>query len=182
VVNGQICFFEDWSEFKLVWCNLVVASLARDAEFESLISRSFMKACTRSGMVTEVVVVHLLVLGTVMSHQGTAGEDEVWTSSIEVLVNEEVFLFPTEVGDDLLYVGIEIMADIGSSYIHSVQGAQQRSFVVEGLTGVRDEYGRNTKCVIHDEHRACWIPSRITASLEGVADAAGGKAEASGSC
>ena len=62
VVNGKVCLLEDWSKLKLVWRNLVVTSLARNAEFESA-NLKILHEClysVRNG--TEIVVFHLLVL------------------------------------------------------------------------------------------------------------------------
>ena len=51
-----------------------------------------------------------------------------------------------------------------------MEGAQQGSLIVEGLTCIGDEDGGDTKGVVDDEHGRRGIPSRIAAGLEGVAD------------
>ena len=98
------------------------------------------------------MVVHLLVLGRVVSHEGTAREQQVRTCGIETLVDEEVLLLPTEVRGNLLYSGIKVMAYIGGCYVHGMEGAKQRSLIVECLTAVRDEYGGDTECIVDDEY------------------------------
>ncbi len=84
----------------------------------------------------EIVVVHLLVLGALVAHERAAGEYEVGTGEIEVLVHEEILLLPSEVGDDLLHVGIEIVAHVSGSHVDGVERAEQRCLVVEGLTSI----------------------------------------------
>jgi hypothetical protein len=116
------------------------------------------------------VVVHLLVLGRVVSHQGTTCEQQVRTGGIETLIYEEVLLLPTEVRGDLLHCGIKVMANIHGSHVHSVQGTEEGSLIVECLTAVRDEDGGDTQGIVDDEHRRCGIPCRVTTGLEGRTD------------
>ena len=176
VVNGQVGLLEDGSQLELVGSHLVVTGLNRNTQFQSMNLQILHKGLNALGDSTEVVVVHLLVLSRIMPHQGTTCQQQVGTGCIKTLVNQEVLLLPAQVADHLLYLGVEIMANLGSSHIHSLQGAQQRSLIVECLAAVRYKYGRDDKGVIHNEDGACRVPSRITASLEGTADTAAGEA------
>ena len=63
MINGEVGLLEDRCQLKLVWCYLVVASLARNAEFESLNLQVFHECLDTLRDGTEVVVIHLLVLG-----------------------------------------------------------------------------------------------------------------------
>ena len=56
-----------------------------------------------------------------------------------------------------------------------MQGAQQRSLVVQCLASIGDEDSRNTQRVVDDEYRTRGVPGRIASSLEGVADATVGE-------
>ena len=158
VVHGEVSLLEDRRALKLVRRHLVVTCLHGDAELKGLDLQVFHEGLHTLRDRPEVVVVHLLVLGALMAHQRTACENEVRTCGIEILVDEEILLLPAEVGDDLLHVGIEIVAYIGSSDIHGMQCSQQRSLVVERLARIRDEDGRDTERVVHDEDGACRIP------------------------
>ena len=153
VVNSQVGLFEDRSALKLVRSHLVVACLARNAQLKSLDLKILHESLHTLRNRSEVVVVHLLVLGRAVAHQRAAGQHEVRTCGIEVLVDEEVLLLPSQVADTLLHVGIEIMTNIGSGNVHSMESAQQRCLVVKGLTGVRNEDRRDTQCVVDDKHR-----------------------------
>ena len=121
------------------------------------------------------MVVHLLVLGRVVTHQRAPRQQQVGTGSVQSLVHEEILLLPSEVGSNLLHGGVEIVAHLSSSHVHGMQGAQQRSLVVEGLTAIRNKHGGNHQRIVNDEHRTCWIPSRVATGLEGAADAARGE-------
>ena len=102
---------------------------------------------------SEIMVVHLLVLCRVVSHQGASRQQQVRTCGIETFVHQEILLFPSEVAGDLLHLRVEIMTDIRSSDIHCMKSTQQWCLVVECLTAVADEDRRDTQGVVDDEHR-----------------------------
>ena len=97
MVDGQIGFFEDGRELELVGCHLVVSGLAGDAQLEGLHLEVLHEVAHAQGYGTKVVVVHLLVLGRIVTHEGAAGHEQVGASGVESLVDEEVLLFPPEV-------------------------------------------------------------------------------------
>ena len=97
VVDSQIGLLEDRSQLKLVGSHLVMTRLTRDAEFQSLNLEVAHEGSDALRNGTEVVVIHLLVLGRVMTHQGTACQQQVRTCGIESFIHEEILLFPTEV-------------------------------------------------------------------------------------
>ena len=117
MVYGKVCLFEDGSYFELVGSNLVVACLTWYAQFESLYLQVFHESLYALWNSSEVVVVHLLVLCRVVSHERTSRHHQVGSSRVEAFVNEEVFLFPSEVALHLLYVGIEIAAYLRSCHV-----------------------------------------------------------------
>ena len=121
------------------------------------------------------MVVHLLVLGAVVSHEGASGHDEVGACCIQSFVNEEIFLLPSQVGNDLPDIGVEISADVGCCAVNGLKGFLQRGLVVECLAGVRDEDCRDMQGVAYDEDGAGGVPCAVAACLEGGADAAIGK-------
>ena len=172
VVHGEVGLLEDRSALKLVGGHLVVACLYRYAKFESLDLEVLHEGLHALRDGAEIVVVHLLVLGALVAHERASGEDEVGTRGVEVLVDEEILLLPSQVGDDLLHVGIEIVAHVSGGHVDGVEGTQQRCLVVEGLAGVGDEDGWYAERVVDDEHGARGIPCRVAARLEGGAYAA----------
>src|SRR5574344_2507759 len=170
MVNSEVGLLKDRSKLKLVWCYLVMTCLAWNSQFESLNLKIFHEGLYTVRDGSEVMVVHLLVLGRVMSHECTSCQNEVRSGSVESFVNEEVFLFPTEVALNALYFRVEVTAYVSCSSVYSMQGTEPRCFIVECFTCVSDEHSRNAKSVIHDENRRCRIPCRIAASLEGITD------------
>ena len=93
------------------------------------------------------------------SHKGATCKYKVWTCRIQAFVNEEVFLFPTQVAMYLLYVRIKIMTNLCGGDVHSMQSTKQWSLVVESLASIRNEDCRYTESVVDDEYWRCRIPS-----------------------
>ena len=175
MVNGEVGLFEDRSEFKLVGGYLVVAGLTGDAQFEGLDLEVAHEGCHTLRDGAKVVVIHLLVFGRVVAHEGTACEQQVGAGCIEALIYEEVLLLPAEVALNLLHCGIEIVAYLCGSYVDGMQGALQRSLVVESFTTIGDEDGGDTQRIVDDKDGRCGIPGRVAAGLEGGADTARGE-------
>ena len=170
VIDSQVALLVDRSQLKLVRSHLVMTGLARNAQFESLDFQVLHKGLHTLWDGTEVMVVHLLVLGGIMSHEGTSRQHQVWACRVETLIHEEVLLFPTEVGLHLLHLWIEVVAHLSGCLAQGMERTKQRSLVVQSLSRIRNKYSRNTKCIVDNEHRGCRIPSRIATSLEGVAN------------
>ncbi len=175
VVHGQVGFFENGSQLELVGGHFVVARLAGDAQFQGLDFQVFHEFGHALGDGAEVVVVHLLVLGRFVPHQCASRHEQVRAGGIKPFVHEEVFLFPSQVRDDLLHVGVEVAAHVGGGFVHGVDGLFQRSLVVERLAGVGDENGGNHQGVAQHEYGRGRVPGRIAARFEGGADAAVGE-------
>ena len=152
-----------------------MAGLAGHAELEGLYLKVAHEGSDALGDGSEVVVVHLLVLGRVVSHQGAAREQQVGTGGVESLVDEEVLLLPAEVRGHLLHCRVEIMAYIDGGNVHSVEGTQQRSLVVECLARIGNKHGGDAERVVNDEDGAGGIPCRVATGLEGAADTARGE-------
>ena len=175
VIDSQVRFLEDGRKFELVGSHLIMACLARDAQFECFDLKFSHKGSHTFRNRTEIMIVHLLVLGRIMPHQRTTCKQQVGTCRIETFVHKEILLFPTEVRSHLLYRWVKIMANLRGSHIHGMQSTQQRSLVVERLTCVGDEHSGDTKCVINNEDGAGRIPSRITTGFESATNTSTGE-------
>ena len=136
MVHGQIGVLEDRSYLKLVGCHLVMAGLAGDGQLQGLYLKVFHKGLYTVGDSAEIVVVHLLVLGRIVSHQRAAGEHQVRTCRIETFVHEEILLFPSQVAGHFLHVGVEIAGHGTGCLVNGTECALQRSLVVEGFTRI----------------------------------------------
>ena len=170
MVDSQITLLEDRSQLELVGCNLVVTCLTRNSQLQCLNLKILHKGLNTIRYGSEIMVVHLLVLGTLVSHQRTTGHNQVGTCRIQALVDQKILLFPTKINLHLFHIIVEVLAYLGSSLVDGMQRTKQWSLIVESLTSVGDEDSRDTKCIIDDEYRRCRIPGRIASSLEGVTD------------
>ena len=94
VVYGKVALFVYRGKLKLVGCHLVVARLARYGELQRLYLEVFHEGLHAVWYGAEVVVVHLLVLCALVTHQCPAREHQVRAGRIEPLVNQEVLLLP----------------------------------------------------------------------------------------
>ena len=131
MVYSQVTFFEDGSQFELVGGYLIVTRFNGDTELQCFDFQFLHKGCHAGRDGTEIVVFQLLVLGTVVSHQRTACHQQVGTGGIQTFVDQEIFLFPTQIGNYLLYFRIEVTAYVYGSFVYGTQGFQQRSFVIQ---------------------------------------------------
>ena len=95
MVNGEVALLEDGGQLELVGGYLVMACLAGDAKLQGFDLQVLHEGGYTAGDGAEVVVVHLLVLGRVMSHEGAACHYQVGACGIEVFINEEILLFPS---------------------------------------------------------------------------------------
>ena len=118
------------------------------------------------------MVFELLVLGTFVTHKSATRHHQVGASCIKRLIHEEVFLFPAEIRENVLNGRVEVLSNRCTSLVHAVEGTEKRSLIVERFTSVGNEDGGDTQGVVDDESRRRNIPSRISASLEGVTDTA----------
>ena len=94
VVYGKVALFVYRGKLKLVGGHLVVARLARYGELQRLYLEVFHEGLHAVWYGAEVVVVHLLVLCALVTHQCPAREHKVRAGRIEPLVNQEVLLLP----------------------------------------------------------------------------------------
>ena len=175
VVDGEVGVLEDGCQLKLVGGHLVVARLHRDAEHEGVYLQIAHEGCHTLGDAAEIVVVHLLVLGGVVSHEGAACEQKVGAGSIEAFVDKEVLLLPSEIARHLFHLGVEVVTDVGGCHVDGFQGSQERRLIVERLAAVGDEDGGDDECVVDDEDGAGGVPCGVAACLEGAAYAAAGE-------
>ena len=98
-------------------------------------------------------------------------------------VDQEVLLLgPAERHDVVEVLVPEQLQDALGLGAHGLLAAQQRRLVVERLTGHRDEHRRDAQRVavrvLQDVRRAGDVPARVTAGLEGAAQATRGEAGA----
>ena len=168
VINRQVAFLVDRCQLKLVWCNLIMACLARYGQLKCLYLQILHKCLYTIRNCTKVMVIHLLILGTLMSHQSPASQHQIRTCRIESFIYQKVLLFPTEVYLNLGNIIIEQTANICCRLIYCMKCSQKWCFVVQSFACIGNKNCRDTECVVNNKHGTCWVPSGITTSLEGI--------------
>ena len=153
VVVGKVAFLVDRGELKLVGRHLVMASFSRDSEFMAFIFEIEHERFHTLWNRTEIMVFKLLILCRFMTHEGASGHHKVGTGCIESLINKEILLLPSKIADHMLYVGVEIASHASGSLIHAIERTEKGSLIVEALSGVGDEYGRDTQGIVENEGR-----------------------------
>ncbi len=97
VVVGEVGFLEDGCKLELIGGNLVVARLGGNAEAVALDLEVEHEGFDSRRDGSEVMVLELLVLGRFVTHQGASGHHQVGTGAVERLIDQKIFLFPSEI-------------------------------------------------------------------------------------
>ena len=101
VVGGDVGVLEQRGQFVLTGRDLIVPGLDRDAQLVKLELGLEHAGQDPLGDGAEVVVFHLLPLGGLGAEEGPAGVDQVGSSEVEVLVDQEIFLLGSASGVDV---------------------------------------------------------------------------------
>ena len=175
LVVRKIRFPVDGSQLELVGCHLVMPGLERNAEPEAFHFQLAHESCDTGRNGAEIVVCELLALGGHMAHQRPAGNHQVGTRGIKVFVHQEILLLPAQEALHLVHSRIEKTADGHGGIADCLNGTLERRLVIERFAGIGDENRGDAERIFLDEDGRGRIPSRITAGLEGGADAAVGE-------
>ena len=130
MVDSEVALLEDGCELKLVGRYLVVARLHRNGQLQSLYLKVFHEGLHTIGNGAEIVVVHLLVLCTLVSHQRATCHQQVGTRGVKTLVDKEILLFPTQIHLHFRYIIVEQRAHVGCCFVYGMQRTQQRCLIV----------------------------------------------------
>src|SRR5204863_9918771 len=97
--------------------------------------------------------------------------DQIGTLIIEVLVDQEVFLFRPDGGEDAGSVLAKNLKDAKRLRGERLHRLEQRGLLVQRLTGPAQERGRDDQRravgILHDVSGGGWIPRGIAARFEG---------------
>lgn len=185
VISGDVGVFVDGGDLVLSGGDFVVSGFDGYTEFEEFVFGIEHKVEDAFADGPEVVVFHLLAFGGFGPKQRASRRKEVRALMIEVVVDQEVFLFSASGGDDHFFGLIaKQFEDALGLLVEGLDGAQQRGFSVEGFTCPRDKGGGDAKSRavggFEEVGGAGDVPSGVSASFEGLADAACGKARTIG--
>ena len=134
VIDGDVAFLINGSKFELVRSHFIVAGLGRYAELVGLDLKVFHERGDAFGDGPEIMVVELLALRALVSHQGAPRKHEIRTGEEKILIHEEIFLLPSKIGMYLVHALVEKAADGGCGLVHGADRLEQRGLVVQGLS------------------------------------------------
>ena len=92
LVNSLGGLAEHRCALELVRSHLVMSCLARDGQLQCLDFQFLHKCLNSVGDGSEIMVIHLLVLGTFMAHQGASGKHQVGTRRVQACIHQKVLL------------------------------------------------------------------------------------------
>ena len=96
VVHRDVGRLKDRRQLVLGRCHLVVLGLGRDAQLPELLVE-LVHVFGHLGLEhAKIVILHLLSLGRRRSHQRAAGQKEVFSLLVKVLVDQEILLLGTD--------------------------------------------------------------------------------------
>ena len=93
VVDGNVGGVEDGSQLMLAGSNFVVLGLGGNAQLPQLFVQFLHKLGDLGTNDTEVVLFQLLTLGRGGTEQGAAGEDQILTGLVILLLNKDCLLY-----------------------------------------------------------------------------------------
>ncbi len=119
------------------------------------------------------MILHLLPLRCHGAEQRATGENQVLALIVVFLVDKEILLLRSDRRGDALRILSEQAQHAAGLTADCIHGAQQRGFLVKRLACVGAEGGRDVQRSVLDKRVGARVPCRITARLEGCAQAAG---------
>ena len=180
VVHGQVAGLKQRRDLVLAGGGFIVAGAHGHAQFVELAFHFHHVGQHALGDDPEVLVAEFLALGRTGAEQRTSRHLQVGTGKVEVVVDAEIFLLQTGIGDHRqLGLDAEQLQHAAGLTVEGLAGTQQRGLLVQGHTGPGKEHGGDAQegpvGVFHDVGGAGHVPGRIAARLKGGAQAAGGE-------
>ena len=177
MVDRQVHVLKQRGQFKLRGRHFVVAGLGRDPQSPEFLFHVAHEIKDAGLDGAEIMVFQLLVLGGRGAEKGAPRLDQVRAVQVEVLVNEEVFLFRPQRNGHVFIRKAETLHQLLDGIAQCLAGAQQRSLLIQrvsriGTVGGRDAE-RGSVPVPLDEGGAGGIPGGVSAGLKSAAQAAG---------
>ena len=180
VVDRQVHVLKQRSQFKLRGRHFVVAGLGRDSQSPEFLFHVAHEIKDTGLDGAEIMVFQLLVLGGRGAEKGATRLDQVRAVQVEVLVNEEVFLFRPQRNGHVFIRKAETLHQLLDGIAQCLAGAQQRSLLIQSVSRIRTVGGRDAERgsvpVPLDKGGAGGVPCGVAAGLKGAAQAAGGEA------
>ena len=182
VVGGDVGAFEGRRDLELAGRNFVVSGLDRNPEFKESVLDFGHERQDSIWNGSEIVVVELVALGRRVSLEGPAADGQIQSFTSQVEVHQEVFLFASQGGDDLIAAGsvAKELDDAGRVSVDCFDRAQKGRFLVESFAGPRNKGGWNAEGgyavgSLEDECGAGRVPCGVATGFVGVSYSTGGE-------
>ena len=174
VVDRDVGVFEHRRDFVLTGGHFVVSGHRRNAKLHQLAFDVIHVGQHAFGDGAEVVVVELMAFRAVRPKQGATTEPQVFPVFHEAFVDQEIFLFAAQGGVHPAdaFVGAEDFQDPHGLSADRFNGAEERGFEVQSLSGVGDKDGRDAEraatAAREDERGTGCVPSGVAPGFEGL--------------
>ena len=121
LVAGGVGIAVDRRHFVLGGCCFVVLGLGEDAEFPQLVVQVLHKCGNSGADRAKIVILQLLSSGRFSAKERSSRHDQIFALLVEILIEQEIFLFRADLGDDPVYGGVtEEVQDADSLLAHRV--------------------------------------------------------------
>ncbi len=173
MVNGDIGGLKDRCQLMLGRGDFIVLGLGRNTQFPQLAVQGMHILGHLGFEDAEVVVLHFLSLGGRRSHEGAAGQQQVFSLFVEFLVDQEIFLLGTDCRIYVCHICVaQKVQDLDGSRGQSLHGTQEGGLFIQSLAAVGAEGCRDIERAVLDEGGGAGVPGGVAACLEGGAQAA----------
>ena len=176
LVDGLVDLAIDRGELMLAGSNLVVLGLGGNAKRPQFIVQVLHIGRDGGADSAKVVLLELLALAGSSTKEGAAGDDQVPTLAVSVLLDQEILLLIAHGRNDLLGGLAKQRQNALGLTRERGHGAQQRGLLVQGLARVGAESRGDAQDIVLNECGASGIPSGVATGLEGGTQAAVGEA------
>ena len=162
----------DGRELVLCGRHFVMLGLCQHAEFPQLLVEVLHEGGDAGFDGAEVVVFEFLSFWRSRTEKRSSRVHQVAALLECLAVDEEIFLFGTDGGDELLRLSAEEVQEFHTLAGDRFHGAEQRGLFVESLSVVAAEGGGDAQRPVLDERVGSGIPRGVASRLEGRAEAA----------
>ena len=154
VVDSHIGCLINRSQLVLGRSNLIMLGLGRNAELPQFLVQVMHVFGNSWFQNSEIMIFHLLPLRSRSADQRASADQKVFSLQVQLLVNQEIFLFRTY---RCAYMGNGCIAeqaeDSQRRAVQFLHGTKQRCLLIQRLAAVRAECGGNVKCSIFNKGR-----------------------------
>ena len=154
VIHGDISRLKNRCKLMLAGSNLVVLGLGRNAELPELLIQVVHIFGYLRLQNTEIVILHLLSLRSRCTDQCATGQKQVLTLEVHILVDQKILLLGSYCGIYMCHLFVaQKVQHLDCLCGESLHGAKKRCLLIQCLSAVGAESGRNVERSVLDKCR-----------------------------